>query len=390
MGDSLNVCMIGQGVHPPWNEGCAVVTRNLASNLSKYIDIFMISPIDYFRGFIKEDSDQLFRNVEYVNSNFVFKALRSRGKYFIFDQLLDVAKVHIIMNRLDSRFGIDIVHLCNISHLMCSALTDAFLKKPTVAHIFGSSGIGDTLSKNFVDAYACSSRTACSQLIDKGIQNRKVHVIPPIIDCNIYRPLSKLKIQNDLNTSDNFVLTYIGNIGDKRLPQELLLEIKEVSKIRRGLELHIYCPDMALNRKNAAMLKPFLSRSGIKHRIVVSNLKEFEKVQIYNRSNALIFPYSADAVIVDPPLAVLEAMACGKIVISSRTLSIPDFIKHDENGFLVDVGDFKGFREMISYVIGNFRELQQIGASARNTIQAIFSSDIVTNKIMKVYRSIVN
>ncbi len=389
MGDSLNVCIIGHGVHPPWNEGCAVVTQNLALALSKNVNIFMITSIDFFRGFIKENSDQRFTFTEYVNTNFVFKALRSRGKYFLPDQLFNAARLHFIMNELNSRFGIDIVHLCNISHLMCSVLTDIFSKKPTVAHIFNSPGIGDTLSRNFIDAYACTSRTTCSHLVNKGIQNRKVHVIPPIINCNVYRPLAKLRIQSELNTSDNFILTYIGNIDDKRLPQELILEIKELAKIKPRLELYIYCPDMSLNRKNAVRLKLLLSDSGIKHRIIVSNLKEMEKVQIYNRSNALIFPYSADAVIIDPPLAVLEAMACGKIVIASRTLSIPDVIQHDENGFLVDVGDFKGFKETINHVIDNFRELQHIGENARNTIQAIFSSDIVTTKIMNVYRSII-
>jgi len=36
------------------------------------------------------------------------------------------------------------------------------------------------------------------------------------------------------------------------------------------------------------------------------------------------------------PTAILEAMACGKPVVSTATCSIPSFIKHGENGFLTN------------------------------------------------------
>jgi len=41
--------------------------------------------------------------------------------------------------------------------------------------------------------------------------------------------------------------------------------------------------------------------------------------------------------------ALLQAMACGKVVISTLAGGIRDYLKDGENGFAVDVGDLEGF-----------------------------------------------
>jgi glycosyltransferase involved in cell wall biosynthesis len=156
-----------------------------------------------------------------------------------------------------------------------------------------------------------------------------------------------------------------------------------------------------VNRENARKLEGLLSKSNIKHSVVVSNLNQAEKNLAYNTSDILIFPFTkqvdsydksvaiSDSIkAIDPPLTLLEAMACGKIVIASRTLSIPNVIKHNENGFLVDPEDFEGFRGTLENVMDNFHELQHVGENARRTIQKHFSSKEVNKKLIDVYKSV--
>ena len=391
MDKTLRVCMIGYGIHPPWNEGCAIIARDLALALRNHVKVFTISAIDCSRNFTKINFKQSTKVTNYVSSNSIFRASRYKGKYLMPDQLLDAGKIYFMLKHLDSQYHIDIVHVYNISHTVMSTLTKLFSKKSIVVHIFGPSDIGDIIAQNFIDAYVCTSELGYSSLINKGLSKQKVHVIPPIIDCSGYRPLEKSSDYSKLSTSNNpFIITYIGNVGPKRLPSELIMNIPKLANRRNKLELHVYCPDTLSNRENAMSLKMVLSKSKIKYRIVVSNLREAEKIQIYNTSDALIFPYTRETVIVDPPLAILESMACGKIVIASRILSIPNIIQHGENGFLVDPGDFEGFMDAIKSVINDHHKLERVRANARKTIQKHFSSDVVTNQIMDVYRSILN
>ena len=404
---ALHMCMIGYGLHPPWNEGCTVVAQNLALALQNHVDIFMISVIRSIdHNFTKNKLKQSTIVTNYVKSSYTFRTLKSRGKYLLVNQMLDVPKIYSLLKSLDSKYGIDIIHIFNISHLMISMLAKAFFKKSIVAHVFGPSSVGDVLAENFIDVYACTSKTNYSCLISKGIPKQKVRVIPPIIDCNVYRPLAKSSVQKELSVSNNpFIITYIGNIFPQRMPPEIITEIQKLVNMRYDLKLLVYCPDTLLNREDAMRLKTVLSKSKIRYRVVLSNLSEMEKVLIYNISDILIFPYTREvedvyyrsslsnlkrklAIVIDPPITILEAMACGKIVIASKTISIPDVIRHGENGFLFDPEDFIGFRNLLKSVIENFHELGHVRANARKTIQKNFSSDAVTNRVINVYRSI--
>lgn len=90
------------------------------------------------------------------------------------------------------------------------------------------------------------------------------------------------------------------------------------------------------------------------------------------------------------PTAIIEAMACGKPVVSTATCSIPSFIKHGENGFLTnDEEEFKGY---IQQLLNDESLRKQMGDKARETVLDIFSQqkyiDSWNNVFRKVYEEI--
>lgn len=367
MGKALHVCMIGHGFHAPWNEGCVVAGRNLALALQNHVKVSLISVT-------RTDKD--------IN-------------YSLSSRLLDSAKIWFQLKSLDLEQRIDIVHIYNVSHFMISTLTKTLLKRRTIAHVFGVSSVGDLLSKKFVDAYICTSKRNYFHLISKGVPPEKVHIVPPIINCDVYQPLIENSAEGKLGTSESsFMTTYMGNIFSKRFPPDLITEFKKITKINPNLELAIYTPDSIRNREIAVRLEGLLSNSRINFHLAISNLKEPEKVRVYNKSDLLLFPFEeierVGKEVIDPPLTVLEAMACGKIVIASKVLSIPEVIIHGENGFLVEPRDYKGFRDTLMYVMDNFQELHHIGVKARKTIHRLFSPEDIANKLIGVYQSILN
>lgn len=53
------------------------------------------------------------------------------------------------------------------------------------------------------------------------------------------------------------------------------------------------------------------------------------------------------------PIAVWEAMAMGKLIVSTDVGDVPLYIHDGENGFVVDVGDYQALAERIGYLLKN-------------------------------------
>lgn len=73
------------------------------------------------------------------------------------------------------------------------------------------------------------------------------------------------------------------------------------------------------------------------------------------------------------PMALLEAMSCGCVVVSTNTCAIPEIITHGVNGFLSN--DVNELREYIKLVNSDDKLREQISNNARQTILDRFNLD---------------
>ena len=86
------------------------------------------------------------------------------------------------------------------------------------------------------------------------------------------------------------------------------------------------------------------------------------------------------------PTAILEAMACGKPIVSTATCSIPSFVTHGENGFLTnDEQEFKGY---IQKLLDDKDLRDKMGLSARETAIEIFSQEKYVTKWNNLFKKI--
>ncbi|KKL09151.1 hypothetical protein LCGC14_2568740, partial [marine sediment metagenome] len=88
-------------------------------------------------------------------------------------------------------------------------------------------------------------------------------------------------------------------------------------------------------------------------------------------------------------LPVLEAMACGALVISTKHDNAYSLIKHGENGFLVDVGDHEGFMRYIEFVLNNDDVRQRITRQAYKTVKN-YTWDRAASKMVRCLKSVVS
>ncbi|MEJ8598869.1 glycosyltransferase [Riemerella anatipestifer] len=75
------------------------------------------------------------------------------------------------------------------------------------------------------------------------------------------------------------------------------------------------------------------------------------------------------------PVAILEAMAAGLPVVSTKHAGIQETIVHDETGFLVDEKDWKKMGEYMLFLYENMEKSIKIGNAARVRCQRNFSQE---------------
>jgi colanic acid/amylovoran biosynthesis glycosyltransferase len=81
------------------------------------------------------------------------------------------------------------------------------------------------------------------------------------------------------------------------------------------------------------------------------------------------------------PVSIVEALACGLPVISTPIAGIPEAVKHDYNGFLVEPGDPKSLAEALEAVIRDRRLYERLRMNARASVVEHFDLPLTSAEL---------
>ncbi|MCX7956694.1 MAG: glycosyltransferase family 4 protein [Endomicrobia bacterium] len=126
-------------------------------------------------------------------------------------------------------------------------------------------------------------------------------------------------------------------------------------------------------------------RLGVFEKIIfVGRQKEINK--FYAASDIFVFPTMYEAF----PLVVIEAMASGLPVITTKAAGVNEFIKNAEEGFLLDnYYDSELLAYYISILVNDESLRKRVGEKARKTAES-FSWDIIAEKYSQIYQQIIS
>lgn len=88
-------------------------------------------------------------------------------------------------------------------------------------------------------------------------------------------------------------------------------------------------------------------------------------------------------------LTILEAMACGMLVVCTDIGSIPTVIKNNKNGMLVMKKDTDNLAKEICYLLKHTYWHKHMSENARNTILENFTNDKMVDETVKVYQEVI-
>lgn len=105
--------------------------------------------------------------------------------------------------------------------------------------------------------------------------------------------------------------------------------------------------------------------------------------ELLKNSDCLVLPSYQEIL----PVSILEAMAMGKIVVSSDVGGCPEMIQNNVNGFLFKKGDVNDLTTVLFNAMGH-KNLTMIAKNAHSKAIEHYQTDKVTDKILAFYKSI--
>ena len=202
----------------------------------------------------------------------------------------------------------------------------------------------------------------------------KIEVIPVPINTDIFRP-STSRIKNE-----RFLLC-VARLDDLRKNISLLLRaFHEVKKSIKDVKLLL----IGSCRKRQRVFKLLCSKLGIERSVrFLGHVKLDDLISYYQRAEVFVLPSKQEGL----GIVVLEAMACGTPVISTKCGGPEEIIIDGVNGYLVpNNNDPQVLSEKIIELLENKLLLQKMGENARKYVEAKYSVEIIGKKLAKIYR----
>ena len=113
-------------------------------------------------------------------------------------------------------------------------------------------------------------------------------------------------------------------------------------------------------------------------------VKNNELVDFYRQSEVFVLPTYYEAF----PKVVVEAMACGKPVVASRTGGIPELVEEGQTGFLLPYGSPDAIAERLILLLADENLRAAMGRRGRETVENQFTWHAVAERVRSVYNEL--
>jgi glycosyltransferase involved in cell wall biosynthesis len=114
-------------------------------------------------------------------------------------------------------------------------------------------------------------------------------------------------------------------------------------------------------------------------------LERDKMLEVRQTSDIYILPSYAEGL----PIALLEAMAAGLPVVSTKVGSIPEVVEEGVNGFLIQPGDYEALAQKIVLLAQNQKMRQMMGKANIEKIQKFYSLENAMNELNEIYSRVI-
>ena len=229
------------------------------------------------------------------------------------------------------------------------------------------------------DGVTAVSRFLKEKTITNYDINKEIEVIPNFVDTQVLKPRENGCFRKNLAAKGEKIIVHTSNFRQvKRVPDTIRILEKIIKEIPAKLILVGDGPDRSECER--------LTRDLNLYDKVKFLGKQDGLVEILNSADLFLIPSQSESF----GLAALEAMACGIPVVSSSVGGLPELIRHNETGFIAEIGDIDRMAKYSLDLLTNSKKHKLFSENARKRAVENFDKSIILPQYIDHYKKILN
>lgn len=189
---------------------------------------------------------------------------------------------------------------------------------------------------------------------------------------NSIAPLS-LPTSDSLNTKQ---LLFLGRIGARKGFWDLLISLKSLHD--RGVDFNFVAGGDGEIEKAKALVLEYGLQDKVKF---VGWVRNIQKLELLGSSSIFLLPSYNEGM----PMSVLEAMAAGVPIVSTKIGGIPEQITDGVEGYLIEPGDTTALTDRLEMLLSNPALQKKMSVCCVAKFNRCFSTDVVLPKLEVIY-----
>lgn len=230
------------------------------------------------------------------------------------------------------------------------------------------------LEYNSAGGVITMSRVSRDRLVGIGLDPSKVHVVPYGVDVPEVPPTRAVRA--------GLRCLAVGRMVAKKAPILMLDAFRRCADVDEAVRLDVVGDGPLLSAA-----RHFVSAFQLESRVTFHGaLSHAAVLQLMTACDVLVH----HSVTADDgneeglPVVILEAMASGLPVVSTRHAGIPEAVAHGETGYLVDEGDSKGMADHLWNLAQDASRRTSLGAAAWKRAADLFSWDRERDELRRI------
>ncbi|MEQ8167273.1 MAG: glycosyltransferase family 4 protein [Candidatus Eremiobacterota bacterium] len=217
------------------------------------------------------------------------------------------------------------------------------------------------------------------------IPEKKIEVIYNSVNTSIFKKeLRNREILSDLSIQEGEPVT--GFIGEGKAKKGIYSLLKAFSLVLERRKSHLFLIG-TMRREMADMIKYFREENQLFNHylhIVPPVLPEYIP-KFYNLLDIFIMPSLRDGM----PNGILEAMACELPVVTTSAGAIPELVKNEKTGIIVEPGNIDNLTSSMIKLIDSKELREKMGKKGRERVIKYFSQSKEVEGNIKIYNKLV-
>jgi glycosyltransferase involved in cell wall biosynthesis len=291
----------------------------------------------------------------------------------------------------------DIIHAhWSLPQGLIGVIAKEILKIPCITSLHGSdvhalrSSFFNVLNAIVIrNSDVCTANSMATAKMARRISgNGIISVLPMGVDTQCFSKISDLDDLKKKFEIKGPVILFVGRLIDLKGTAYLIRSMPDL--LRRFPAAKALIIGSGPLRDELLHLTESLSLK--EHVIFIDEVLQEELVSFYSMADIFVLPSIVNENGETEGLGVvlLEAMACGLPVIGSDVGGILDIIKDGETGLLVRQKDSQDLTRQMIRLLTDSELRKKMTGNARDLIKRQFSWEIVAQRFMEVYRSVLN